>query len=293
MPESMTGFGAGRATGDGVDVRAELRSVNHRHLDLRFKLPPELSALQPKLTAAVRAHLDRGHVEVRVHVARDAAVAPEIRLDLPLAQAWHGALTALADAVGLSAPDDLRMLVSQPGVATVARPEEALERVEPLVLAAVTRGTEALLARRLVEGASLAVDIRGRLDHLRAIHAELEAEAPAVLAYQRERLQTRVDKALANAAAQVDPSRLEQEVVLLSDKSDITEELVRLAGHFDAAERALATPRPGRQLGFLAQEILREFNTTGSKSNALAVTERVVAAKVEIEKIREQVLNLA
>mgnify|MGYP002628864767 CR=1 FL=1 len=293
MPESMTGFSAAHVTTCGLDVRVEMRSVNHRHLDLRFKLPPTLTALHGELNALVRAQIDRGHIDVIVVIGRDEQATPDVRVDLPLARAWHRALTEVA--AGLSLPDgpDLALIVGQPGVLVVSRPETELAHVQPAVVDAVQQATAALVANRAQEGAALTEDLVTRLASLRTLLAQLEGLAATIVTVQRERLHDRVTRALAETGHDLDPGRLAQEVVMLSDKSDITEELVRLRGHLEATDTLLTQARPGKKLGFLAQEILREFNTIGSKSGALAITERVVSAKVELEKVREQVLNLA
>ncbi|MCO4760868.1 MAG: YicC family protein [Myxococcales bacterium] len=293
MPESMTGFGQAQATADGIDVVVELRSVNHRHLDLRFKMPSDLQPLQRDLTRTLKTTIERGHVEVRVHVGRDQQTAPQVGVDLSLAKAWYAALSQVSEALDLAHGPDLRTIAMQPGIMTVQRPEEDADKVKPLVLAALSQAATELQRSRQTEGAALAADLTGRVATLRALQAELDDLSADVVVQQRARLHERVAKALKAVGQELDPARVAQEVVLLSDKSDITEELVRVRGHLDAVQAALSEERPGKRLGFLAQELLREFNTVGSKSGALAITERVVAAKVELEKVREQVLNLA
>lgn len=293
MPESMTGFAAATVSAEGVEARVELRSVNHRHLDLRVKLPAELASLQGALTKIVRAQVDRGHVDLRVNVSRDERAEPEVRVDHLLAAAWQKALQDVSDTLALGETPTLQLIVDQPGVLAISRPENDLPLVSPVIVTAVEEATAELVASRLAEGEALAVDLRARLANLQTLHEELEALAETVVTAQRARLHQRVSKALTAAGHELDPGRLAQEVVMLSDKSDVTEELVRLRGHLHAARTTLETQRPGKRLGFLAQEILREFNTIGSKSGALEITERVVSAKVEIEKVREQVLNLA
>ena len=291
MPESMTGYGVGRATTAELDVSVELRSVNHRHLDLRVKLPSGLQALQSGVTAQLRAALDRGHVEARVHVTEDRQTSQRVQVDAALANELKSALEQLATETGLTPPENVKQLVNFPGVLRVESRELAADAVKPLLTEACAAAIEQLVEHRLSEGAVLAQDLTARVERLQQIHSQLQTLAPQVLAALRERLKARVEEAL--SATQLDPARFEQEMVILSDKSDITEELVRLAGHLGAAHAALSERCPGKRLGFLAQEVLREFNTIGSKSNSLEVTEKVVAAKVELEKFREQVLNLA
>lgn len=290
MPTSMTGFGAGSASADGVDARVQLRSVNHRNLDVRFRLPTALASLQAPLTERLRAELERGHVDVQVEVQRADGVGPEVRVDVPLARAWQRSLAQLADALDLADPPKLELIVAQPGVATVVRPEEDAAAGEAATLAAFEQALAELGASRAAEGDRLAADLGARLDALDAGRLAIEALATSTLDEARERLRGRVTSLLGDV--RLDPARLETELVLIADRSDVTEELVRLAGHVVACRAALTEPAAGRKLTFLSQELLREVNTIGSKCSALAITEHVVAAKVEIEKIREQVQNL-
>tara|TARA_B100001094_G_scaffold144731_1_gene140214 strand:+ start:77 stop:940 length:864 start_codon:yes stop_codon:yes gene_type:complete len=287
----MTGYGVGRASSAQLDVTVELRSVNHRHLDLRVKLPGALQSLQQSLTAQLRKALDRGHVEARVRVNDDTESTSQIQLNLPLAKELKAALDQLAAETDLQPIDHVRQLLQQPGILRVEATELDAKAIKPVLETACADALKQLMRHRNEEGERLAVDLQGRVETLKALHSELETSAPEVLSGLRKRLKDRIEDALKGST--VDPIRFEQEVVMLSDKSDITEELVRLRGHLQTCEDALQSQRPGKRLGFLAQELLREFNTIGSKSNSLTVTERVVTAKVEIEKFREQALNLA
>ncbi|MCB9738103.1 MAG: YicC family protein [Deltaproteobacteria bacterium] len=291
MPASMTGFGVGQAENAGVQARVELRSVNHRNLDPRFRMPSSLGALQAPWTERLRESLGRGHIEVSVDVQRRADLPPEIRVDHALAGAWHRALSDLAGALALEPTVPLTTLIAQPGVVTVQRPEEDAEASAAAAGAAFEAALQGLMQTRAEEGARLVEDLLARVDAIDALRGEVEALAGEALPAARERLRSRVADALDGAT--LDPARLEAEIVLIADRSDVTEEVVRLGGHLLACRAALVEETPGRKLGFLVQELLREVNTIGSKAGALAITERVVAAKVEIEKVREQVLNLA
>ncbi len=291
MPASMTGFGAGDAAVAGVVARVELRSVNHRSLDPRFRLPHALAHLQAGLTEQLREALGRGHVDVHVELRRDADARPEVRVDIALATAWQQSLAELAEALGQVEAPGLELIVAQPGVMTVSRPEEDVEAGEQATTAAFAAALAQLQASRDAEGERLARDLEARLAALDTLRLEVAALAAQVLPEARDRLRHRVGELLGDAT--LDSARLETEIVLVADRSDVTEELVRLAGHLQACRATLDEPAPGRKLSFLSQELLREVNTIGSKSNTLAITERVVAAKVEIEKIREQVQNLA
>jgi len=293
MPQSMTGIGVGRSSRGGWRATVELRSVNHRHLDLRFRHSGLSAAVQQALSAAFKARIARGHVSVRVDLERDQNASPEVRVDLPLAAALKRAADKLADAVDGQGAVDLAWLVTVPGVLELAQPDQEDEAIAGLISEAGAEAVDGLLLARRNEGAHLAKDLRERIQQLQALHGEVATLAAELVPARRAKLRERLTEVAQEFGAQVDQGRLEQELVLFADRIDITEELVRLQGHLTAFEAALGKEQPGRQLGFLVQELLREVNTIGSKSGALQVTERVIAAKVEIERLREQVLNLA
>ncbi len=312
MATSMTGFGAGAARTSGLDVRVELRSVNHRGLDVRMRLPPALADLQAELLADLRERVQRGHVDVSVDLRRAADAPPVVRVDVALGLAWRRAIAELADAI---AADDARsvassssaqpspaapgpasaplaLILAQPGVVEVTRPEDDAAVAAAALREAFAAAVDGLIASRAAEGQRLVEDLLVRLALIDDARARISALAGQVLDAARSRMRARVDELVAGSSA-VDRARIETEIVLIADRSDVTEELVRLAGHLHAFRDACADADAGRKLGFLVQELLRETNTIGSKCSDLAMTEQVVAIKVELEKIREQVLNLA
>lgn len=288
----MTGFGAGSASDGAISVRVELRSVNHRGLDIRFRMPSSLVELQPELAAALRQRELRGHVDILVELSRNESTEPTVRVDTGLARAWQRSFAALAHDLQLAEGPTLALIVAQPGVAQVARPDDDAAAIGATLRTAFAEALYALIASREAEGARLADDLHQRLVALATLREEIADLAEPALRASHERLHERV-AALIGGERGLDATRLELEIALIADRTDLTEELVRLDGHLHACRVALNTPSSGRKLGFLVQELLREINTIGSKCSSLAITERVVAAKVEIEKIREQVLNLS
>lgn len=297
----MTGFGAGTARAAGLDVRVELRSVNHRGLDIRMRLPPAFADLQAELQADLRERVRRGHVDVAIDLRRAADAAPVVRVDVALGLAWRNAIgelaEALADAPGRagqtnaeSAP--LALVLTQPGVIEVVRPEDDAEIAADAIRVAWQAAVDALLASRAAEGARLVVDLRERIDAIDTARARIAELAALALDAARSRIRARIDELVGHSVA-LDRGRIETEIVLIADRSDVTEELVRLAGHLVAFRQSCDDEDGGRKLGFLVQELLRETNTIGSKCSDLAMTEQVVAIKVELEKVREQVSNLA
>ncbi len=288
----MTGFGAAERSEGDVTVGVELRSVNHRHLDVRFRPSTGAPALEARLLAGLRKALQRGHLEVRIHL-RAAAGASSLRVDVERAKAWHQAIDVVSHALHLIGSVTALDIVTLSGVVDTAATSEVLQDHADLVAATLDDAIAALVDSRTAEGDRLVADLQGRLAHLSELAGSISGLAAGVLSKRREALRERVQLALSEVGATADPARLEQELVHIADRTDITEELVRLRSHLQASGDALASEAtPGRKLGFLAQEILRELNTVGSKSSDVAITNLVVAAKVEVEKLREQILNL-
>ncbi len=283
----MTGFGRGVAEVGGVRAAVDVRSVNHRFLDLKLRgaVGP---ALEDAVSARVRGAVERGSVTVQIHVARPTAGGS--RIDHDAAVAAHAQLAAIASQLRIHAPD-LALVLAQPGVVVSADAEPDGDEPQPAVLAAVDAALVALAAMRDLEGAALARDLTARFGELDRARSQLAAIAADLPDQLRRRLDDRIRKLLGDATA--DPARLAQEAALLADRTDVTEELVRLTSHLAQASALVAATGPvGRKLDFLIQEIGRELNTVGSKSAAAELTAIVVDAKAGLEKIREQVQNV-
>jgi len=288
---SMTGFGAAEGEVAGRRIRCEIRTVNHRHFNLAARLPSELSAVEAELRDALRQVFERGHLAVSVRWVEDAAQA--VGVDWIRATAVVEALRALRDRFSLAGDVTVEMVARQSDVFGVRR--EAEVQGEPMawsllspVVAAASADCRASRAR---EGEVLGAEIRQRVTSLRAAADRIEALAPARLLRERDRLRGNVALLLDGIA--VDEQRVAQEIALLADRVDITEEMVRLRAHLDATVAALDDDMAvGKRLGFLAQELGREVNTIGSKANDAEIAHEVVAMKGELEKIREQLENL-
>lgn len=295
----MTGYGRGVATIEGRGATVELRAVNHRFLDLKLRAPVP-PALDEAIQQRLRAALERGAVAATVTLERAADAAPR-GLDLAAAKAAHAQLVELAFVLGMAGPD-LATVLAQPGViASAAAPPTA--ELDDATAAAVLAATDAALAQlvtmRRTEGAALAAELTARVDELRAARAAIHALALEVPGELARRLHERLARLLApHDGVAPDPARLAQEVALLADRADVTEELVRLASHLDQAGALIArssetkTGGVGRRLDFLVQEIGRELNTIGSKSVRAEISAAIVDAKATLEKLREQVQNV-
>lgn len=286
----MTGFGTAVGAAGGGRLRFEVRTVNHRHLSVQFKVPNEVAGLEPDLRERLRAHFDRGHVTVTARWIEEPAQAAGVTVDLERARTLVGRLREVGRALGLPGDVDVATLARLPDVVRVAHQETAIEAAA--VGAILDGAAGACVAMRESEGARLAADLDLRLDALMALQRRVAERAPARVTAERDRLAAAV-RELAGGIA-LDAHRLAQEVAVLADRLDITEELVRFAAHLEACRSALGdggTP-VGRRLGFLFQELAREANTIGAKANDAVIADAVIGMKSELEKLREQIENL-
>lgn len=288
----MTGFGRGESSIGGRRFTIELRAVNHRYLDLRVRLPAELSEQLPAAEALAKARLGRGRVEITGRLAGGGAGAPP-SLDAERARVAFAALVSLRDELAPEEPVPLSLLGSVPDLFESAAPIDAEEGAR-VVRETVRAACDDLDAMRVREGSALLVDFDARLATIREQVQAIGSRGDALVAAHRERLRERIEKLLESTAANLDPGRLEQEVAILADRSDVTEELTRLESHFDqfTALAGAEEPQVGRKLDFLVQEMNREVNTIGSKSADAELAHTVVSLKAEIERIREQIQNV-
>jgi len=290
MIRSMTGFGAGKG-GEGVEaVEAEVRSVNHKFCEVKVRLPRELAALDTEIARWVKDRLARGGIDVSIRRASSrAALAP--RVDADLAAEYARAFEEIRARLGLSGPVALSDVLAAAGVVTLEERSVDLDAARAPVAAAVSAALTSLLSMREREGGALSRDLEGRLLVVEGIAAQLAEGAPRTLESYRVRLEERVAELSRGLAP--DPVRLATEVALFADRTDVTEELTRLGSHVAQMRALLASGEPaGRKMDFLVQEMHREANTVGSKSQSAEAASAVVALKAEIERMREQVQNV-
>jgi uncharacterized protein (TIGR00255 family) len=288
----MTGFGRGVAEQGNVRATVDLRAVNHRFLDLKLRAQV-MPALEEQIAGRIRAAIERGSVTVSLHLARhDAAAGP--RIDEAAARAAHGQLATLARTLGIAGPD-LALVLAQPGVVMPADEGAAADATDALVLTALDAAIGGLQQMRAVEGRVLERDLATRLEELGKLRTTIEGLAAGITEHVQKKLAERLRRLLGSEgdSKAIDPARLAQEVALLAERADITEELVRLASHLEQANATIGgLGASGRKLDFLVQEIGRELNTIGSKSQVSEITSAVVEAKAVLEKVREQVQNV-
>ena len=293
MVRSMTGFGRGEASGESIAVTVEVRSVNHRHLDVALRLPRSLAALELDVRRLVQSRLERGRIDIAVQLTPLAGAATQrVQVDAALAREYVARARALAMELGLDGAPNLAWLLEQPGVVRLEDPEPIEPAAPwPLLAEALGRALDELVAGRTAEGDRLS-------EALRTLHGELttnvelvSVRAPATTARREDRLRDRLRALLAETA--IDQSRIVTEAAVWADKSDVTEELARLRAHLAEFTLMLGKDGPvGRPLDFLIQELNREINTVASKADDLEMSQAALTAKGVLEKIREQVQNL-
>lgn len=288
MPRSMTGFARREAKYEWGTAVWELRSVNHRYLEPNFRLPEEFREIEPALREALRKQLQRGKVDVGLHIQWETTGSDELGLDSArVAQITQAARDINALLGASAAPINSLDILRWPGV--IQKQEWDREQLHAQVLAQFNDAIAGLIEHRTREGAELEKIILQRLEGVSQQVAQVRARMPEILQSQRDKLTTK----LAALQIELDPERLEQEIVLLAHKADVDEELDRLDTHVREVKHSLKKEDSlGRRLDFLMQELNREANTLSSKSVVSETTQAAVELKVLIEQMREQVQNI-
>ena len=290
MISSMTGFGAADGAVGESRASVEIRTVNHRFFSPNLKLPSAFSRWEGEIRELLRQRIARGHVTLTVRVDREATVGPVID-EVRLAQ-YASTLKELQKKLALGGEVDLATVLRLPDVITA--PSDEVDPAAGQALAGiVAKAIDNLTAMRRTEGAQLSAFLLDRIQAVEERLARIETRAPLRLKEQHERVKRTVAELIGAAGA--DPQRIAQEIAILADKLDITEELDRFRSHLNAFRDTVSanTSDPvGKRLGFILQEMVREANTVGSKANDAPILEDVIATKEELERIREQVENL-
>jgi uncharacterized protein (TIGR00255 family) len=287
----MTGYGRGEADHAGTKISVELNSVNRKQSDIVINLPRDLAMLEPRIRQTINEKISRGRMNVIVGLQESANGTGALALDTALARSYHEAMLTLQKE--LSAPGEITIgtILQAPGV--MRSPEHTVnaEGAWPVIQRALDTALGDLIKMREREGKHLAKDLIHRLKTLRAEIKEIRKLYPDVVKKYRAVLRERLEKA--GLDLPLDDERLLKEVTIFADRSDISEELTRLESHLAQFAHHLRKNEPvGRTLEFITQEIFRELNTLGAKSNDALISQHVVACKSELEKIREQIQNL-
>lgn len=291
--QSMTGFGCGDAIQDGRQLTIELRSVNHRYLDISMRLPRSLNFLEENLRRLIKQDIGRGHVDVYVNYTNTRADARQVVVDQPLLSAYQQAADDILEQNHL--PDDRSICRSMEWTGVLRIEETADDRDEILLLAtqAMQMAIDDLKNMRKQEGAILCQDITLKVQSLQEIVANIAKRAPLVVDEYQTKLHERIE-ALLSESLPTDQSRLANEVAILADRACVDEEVVRLVSHCGQILDLMNHERVGigRKLDFIVQEINRELNTVGSKASDLAIVNYVIDGKAQTEKMREQIQNI-
>lgn len=287
---SMTGYGRGDCEIDGRHITIELKSVNHRFLDLSFRMPRNLMFLEDAARKAIGDRLSRGHVDVFMTYRNLRTDAKTVTADQALFEAYAAALAGLQSS-DLKDDRSLMAIARMPDVLTVTEAEEDREAVTALMLHALGAALDQLVAMRAREGEAMRRDLSDKVDAIERMTGEIEARYPETVEAYRQRLRDAVKDMLGDAEA--DETRIMMEVALMADKSAIAEETVRLHSHIAQLRKLFEDEKPiGRRLDFIVQELNREVNTISSKSQDIPITALAVDMKAEIEKLREQLQNV-
>jgi uncharacterized protein (TIGR00255 family) len=287
----MTGFGRGEASGEGRNWIAEVRTVNHRFLDQRVVLPRLFAALEEPVKKMVATALDRGRVDVTFSLQGISTVEPQLVVNDSVARQYHRCLQQLISDYGLDSPLRLSDMLTLRDVISLEEQPPDMDAEWQLISTALTAALKDCDVMREKEGQALQEDLLNRLARFERIVAQIEIRIPEVQQQRQVDLRLRVGKLL--EGLDLDPIRLAQETAIMADKSDVTEEITRLASHINQFRAFLASDEPvGRRLDFLLQEFLREVNTLSSKIANANIAHLGVEMKNEIEKLREQVQNI-
>ena len=290
--KSMTGYGKAMVAGDDFSVSVDLKTVNNRFLDIHLRVGAELAALEPGVKKRITSRLTRGRVDVTISLERTAQMVYE--LNRPLIAGYVNALKQLQQDFDIAGELDINVLARIPGALQPAR-NGIDDRIVNALDAAVDQALDELERMREQEGETLKTELRERVKKIEALVPTIEAAAAGLADAYRLRLQKRIGELLnrGGQVVEIDPARLAQEVAYLADRSDVSEEMVRLRSHLAQFQEALDAPgEAGKMLDFLLQELNREANTTLSKSTDLVIKEAGLAIKAEVEKLREQVQNV-
>ena len=289
--KSMTGYGSGRATLGEGHVALDVRTVNHRFLDVRVRLPSRIQSRTQAVERVMRTRLVRGRVDVSARL--EGQTLPQPELDVARAREVYQALSKLRDELHPEEPVPLTLLSSVPDlfVTNQTIDEEALDHA---LAQAAHAACDVVIGMRETEGAVLASELTDRLAEVDAAISAIREALPELIETRRTRLRDRLDALLVDTKVALEPSRLEQEIAILADRGDVTEELVRLQSHrSQMLELAKNSDGPvGKRIDFMLQEMSREANTIGSKVQDVAVTGHVIALKACIEQMREQAQNV-
>lgn len=287
----MTGFGRGESVENGRHITAEIKSVNHRYLDLSIRMPKKLNCFDGAIRQLVKQNALRGKLDINIMVTDETEDASAIKYNPEIAREYYKYLSQMASDLGITDDISVSYIARMPDVFVIEEPEEDQDKTWELLSAAITSALNALSESRIQEGLHLKKDILEKLDLLSELTKGVEERSPELIASYKKKLKDKLDEVLEdrNVSEQI----LAAELILYADKVCVDEETVRLKTHIANMKAALEDgENVGRKLDFIAQEMNREANTTLSKANDVTISDIAVNMKTEIEKIREQIQNI-
>jgi uncharacterized protein (TIGR00255 family) len=287
----MTGYGRSEVQNAQLHLVVEARSVNHRYLDISLRYPRLYAPLEARMKQLVSTHFARGRIDIKIVEQAGRAGQRTLVLDQELAQQYYRALQQLQETMCLPGTIDLSMLLNLRDLLNIEEASEDVEEVWDFIASGMDGALQALKKMRQQEGEFLRRDFQERMQAIQHHIAAVRARVPAVVMEYRQRLEQRVQDLFQQFS--LDADRLAQEAILFAERTDITEELIRLESHLQAFDGLLASSGSvGRKSDFLLQEMHREVNTIASKSNDAAISQQVVEIKSELERMREQIQNV-
>jgi uncharacterized protein (TIGR00255 family) len=292
MLKSMTAYAKSEKTQEKLTVLVEIRSYNSRYLDIALRIPHGYLALEEKIKTLIVGKVARGRIEVNLQVREDSGEAYAFEIDTPKARAYYDSLVRLKDKFNIDSKISIDLLVGGGGIIKPAEIDCDMEACWPVFKDCINEAIDNLIAMRKKEGNFLEGDIVARLDGIEERVDQIQKESRGLLSHYQQRLKDRI-AALTKGIIEIDPDRIAQEAAFLADRSDISEEVVRAESHIKQFRTIMNSTEPaGRKLNFLMQELNREFNTMGSKTNNSNVSHIIVEVKSDLEKIREQLQNV-
>lgn len=291
MVLSMTGFGRGKAEDDRREINAELKTINHRYLDINLRMPRSMAALEDEARKRIQQSISRGRVEAYIGYKNKAQDQITVTINEPVANAYMDAFRTLTEKFGIEDKPDLSVLTGISDIFTITEQDEDEDALRELLFSALDQALQVLMQMREKEGRFLMEDVMERSIAIGGMVDAIEERSPLVVEDYRKKLEQRLKDLLKDT--DLDEARFNTEIAYFADRSNITEEIIRLRSHIEQLQHALKAGGPvGRKLDFIVQEMNREANTIGSKSLDITITNQVVKIKSEIEKIREQIQNL-
>jgi uncharacterized protein (TIGR00255 family) len=292
MIKSMTAYALAEKTKATINVLAEIRSYNSRHLDIALRMTHGYSTLEEKIKAVINGVVARGRIEMSLQINDDADDAYKFEVNIPKAKAYYDSLVRLKNQLGFQTDVSIDLLIREAGVIRSAEIDRDMETVWTVVKDCLDDALKNLVAMREKEGEMIAFDIGDRINRIEESVHQIKNKSGDLLLHYQQRLRERI-AALTRGMVEIDPERIAQEAAFLADKSDISEEILRVESHIMQFRAIMGSEEPaGRKLNFLMQELHREFNTMGSKTESAQASHIIVEVKSELEKIREQLQNV-